>query len=379
MDCKRLLTTFLAAALALVLSGSGCRSDRDGADDEAFTIHRGLNISHWLSQSGVRGPARVRYFTEKDVEYIASEGFDHLRIPVDEEQLFDEDGKRNAEAFGLLRNALSWCREHGLRAIVDLHILRSHNFNATEKPLFTDEKAQERFYACWRAISEELHTCSNGWVAYELMNEPVADRPEDWNRIVERCVAVIREREPERTLVIGSNLWQSFRTMKDLAVPENDPNIILSFHYYEPFLFTHYRALWTDHRDYAGGVHYPGPVVQAEELAALPADQSRKYAEWTRKVYDQDAFARDFGQALDVAKAHGLQLYCGEYGCINSSPAPDRLRWWRDINEVFERMDIARAVWDYKGDFGILKREWPDRPMLDALMGRPEKQTPNNI
>lgn len=372
MDCKRLLILFLASALAL----TGCRADAGEASADAFTLHRGLNISHWLSQSRVRGLARERYFTEKDVAYIASEGFDHVRIPVDEEQLFLENGEKDAEAFALLHDALGWCRKYGLRAVVDLHILRSHYFNATEKPLFTDEKAQERFFECWRMISDELHGYSNGWVAYELMNEPVADHPEDWNKLVRRGVQVIREREPQRMLVIGSNRWQRFETVKDLDLPENDPNLIVSFHYYDPFLFTHYLAGWTDNRDYIGRVHYPGQVVTPEDLAKLPKDISDRFANWTEQVYDKEAFKRDFSEALSVAKARGLQLYCGEYGCINSSPVPDRVRWWRDINEVFEEMGIARAVWDYKGDFGILKREWPDRPMLDALMGRPVQDNP---
>ena len=376
MDCKRFLTLFLASATVVL---SGCRAGADEASTDAFTIHRGLNISHWLSQSLVRGLARERYFTEKDVAYIASEGFDHLRIPVDEEQLFLENGEKDAEAFALLHDALGWCRKYGLRAVVDLHILRSHHFNAAEKPLFTDEKAQESFFECWRKISGVLNGYSNGWVAYELMNEPVADQAEDWNKLVRRCVEVIREREPQRTLVIGSNRWQRFETVKELELPENDPNIIVSFHYYDPFLFTHYLAGWTDNRDYFGKVHYPGRVVAPEDLAKLPADLAVRFGDWTKQVYDKDAFKRDFGEALSVAKARGLQLYCGEYGCINSSPVPDRVRWWRDINEVFEEMGIARAVWDYKGDFGILKREWPDRPMLDALMGKPVQDNSINF
>ncbi len=376
MDCKRFLTLFLASATVVL---SGCQAGADEASTDAFTIHRGLNISHWLSQSRVRGLARERYFTEKDVAYIASEGFDHLRIPVDEEQLFLESGEKDAEAFALLHEALGWCRKYGLRAVVDLHILRSHHFNAAEKPLFTDEKAQESFFECWRKISGELKDYSNGWVAYELMNEPVADRAEDWNKLVRRCVEVIREREPQRMLVIGSNRWQRFETVKELELPENDPNIIVSFHYYDPFLFTHYLAGWTDNRDYIGRVHYPGQVVAPEDLTKLPKDLSDRFADWTEQVYDKEAFKRDFSEALSVAKARGLQLYCGEYGCINSSPVPDRVRWWRDINEVFEEMGIARAVWDYKGDFGILKREWPDRPMLDALMGKPVQDNSINF
>ena len=101
----------------------------------AFGIRRGVNISHWLSQSGRRGADRREWFTEKDVELIASLGFDHIRLPVDEEQLWDQAGKKEPEAFALLHKAIGWARESKLRVVVDLHILRSHHFNA--KAIFT--------------------------------------------------------------------------------------------------------------------------------------------------------------------------------------------------------------------------------------------------
>jgi hypothetical protein len=70
-----------------------------------FSIRRGTNISHWLSQSDRRGEARRAWFTEEDVEFLAGLGFDHLRIPVDEEQLWDEKGNMEKEAF------TSWTRD----------------------------------------------------------------------------------------------------------------------------------------------------------------------------------------------------------------------------------------------------------------------------
>src|SRR5690348_1872665 len=73
-----------------------------------FKIRRGTNIAHWLSQSRTRGAERESFFTKKDVQFIASAGFDHFRLPVDEEQLWDSTGKRYDDAFKLLTNALDW-------------------------------------------------------------------------------------------------------------------------------------------------------------------------------------------------------------------------------------------------------------------------------
>ncbi len=336
----------------------------------AIRLHRGVNISHWLSQSGTRGPQRAAYFTEEDVAFIAAQGFDHIRIPIDEEQMFTPGGEKEPEAFALLHNALQWCHKHKLRAVVDLHILRSHHFNAAEKPLFTEEKAQEAFYECWRKISGELKKYSTKWVAYKLMNEPVADEAETWNIIVNRCAAVVRELEPKRTLIIGSNKWQSYNTVKELRLPENDPNILISFHYYNPFQLTHYKASWTDQKDYTGGIHYPGPLATEADMKALPEALAKKYHWMTTQPWDKEKMGKHFDEVLEVAKRYGLQVYCGEYGCINSAPEADRNRWFSDMDELFEEKGIARTVWDYKGGFGIIKNGRPDETMIRILTGK---------
>ena len=331
----------------------------------SFEIKNGVNISHWLSQSEQRGERRKAYFTRNDVEYIANLGYDHIRIPIDEVQMFSEDGQKESEAFTLLHNALGWCAEFNLRAVVDLHILRSHHFNAEDKPLFTDPKEQEQFYECWRKISSELKKYPVDKVAYEPMNEPVADDPETWNVIVNRCVDAIRTLEPRRTIIMGSNRWQSFSTVKDLRLPENDHNIMISFHYYDPFLLTHFQASWTHVRDLAVPVHYPGQLIAAEDLEA-----AGNHAAAGKRVYNIDVIENDFMQVVEVAKKYNLKIYCGEYGCITAAPEEDKIRWYKDLYTLFERHGIARANWDYKGGFGIIRRNEPQPAMTNAILGK---------
>ena len=57
-----------------------------------FEITRGVNISHWLSQSKDRGELRKSKFGRDEVAFLKKMGFDHLRLPVDEEQLFTPSG-----------------------------------------------------------------------------------------------------------------------------------------------------------------------------------------------------------------------------------------------------------------------------------------------
>ncbi len=322
---------------------------------EKFTVKRGTNLAHFLSQSKRRGAEREAFVTKEDIANIAQMGFDHVRLPIDEEQMWDESGNRHEDAFRLMTNVLDWCAEYKLRAIVDLHILRSHHFNAAEKPLWTNPAEQEKLYDLWRDLSDILKVYPNNMVAYELMNEAVADDPEHWNNLIAHATAAIRKLEPERTIVIGSNKWQQVGTFDVLKVPENDSNILLSFHFYEPFLLTHYNASWTGMKGYTGPVHYPGTILSQEGFDALPKEQKAIVAGWVGKTYNKAWILEEWQKPIQKAKALGLPLYCGEFGIITGPETADMERWYQDMIDLFEENNIGYANWNYKsGSFGLL-------------------------
>jgi endoglucanase len=335
-----------------------------------FVFKRGTNISHWLSQSNARGIDRQNYFTAKDVKYLADLGFDHIRIPVDEEQLWKEDGQQDPEGFSLLKQALDWCKQYKLDAIVDLHILRSHHFNQKIKPLWTKPEAQERFFQCWRDLSQALRNYPVEDVAYELMNEPVADDPEDWNKLVKQVIPIIRQAEPKRIIVIGSNRWQSATTFDQLFVPENDRNLILSFHMYEPFLLTHHTASWTRIKSYNGPVNYPGVIVKEEDLKGFP-DSVRNEILKNKNSYNIDSIRHHFMKPVAIAKKYNLPLYCGEWGCLDIVPDAARFQWFRDMITVLKENNIGWATWEYKSDFGIInKKHEEEKELIKILVGK---------
>ena len=333
-----------------------------------FEVRHGVNISHWLSQSGKRGQQRQEWFTESDMQFIAQIGYDHIRLPVDEEQLWDEAGGKEPEAFRLLHAGISWAQKHKLRVIVDLHVLRSHHFNAKQRPLWTDPSAQQRFLQLWQDLSSELQRYSVEQVAYELMNEPVADDPEDWNKLVAKGIEVIRQREPQRVIVIGSNKWQQIDTMPALKLPAGDKNLLLSFHFYEPFLVTHHQASWTHIAKYRGPVHYPGLMVEPQDKVGLSEEELAivKNAD----VQNRDRLEKRIVKAAEIGKRLGLPLYCGEWGCIDLAPRDVRLAWYRDMVSILDQYHIAWANWDYKGGFGICERTGePDSDLIEILTG----------
>ncbi len=328
----------------------------------SFEIKKGTNISHWLSQSEDRGVQRKNKFTKEDVIRLKKIGCDHLRLPIDEEQMWKENGEQETEAWELLHQGLDWCREADLRAIVDLHILRSHHFVEDEgahgkNTLFTDTKESERLGQCWRELSVALRDRSNDWVAYELMNEAVADDPEDWNRVLKVPYNVIRENEPQRLIAIGSNKWCQVQTFPDLKVPENDPNIILVVHFYNPMFITHNQASWSDKiREYLGPIQYPGKPVPQEVIPTL-TDRVREIVEDNNQYYDATTMANALIPAIDKAKELGLPLWCNEFGVVNTVDDEIRRRWYRDFKLVLEMNNICWSNWDFRGGFGLFDRQ----------------------
>lgn len=366
-----LLLAFMAFALTPCLAQTGTVNN--------FKIKRGTNVSHWLSQSEARGEMRRLHIQEEDFERLERLGFDFVRIPIDEVQFWDEKGNKLPEAWTLLTNALNWAGKHHLRAIVDLHIIRSHYFNAVNEggssanTLFTSEKAQQDLINLWYQLSDALKGYSNDWVAYEFMNEPVADDHEQWNQLVAKVHKAIRAREPQRTLVVGSNRWQGYETMKYLKVPQGDKNIVLSFHYYNPMLLTHYTAWWTPIGKYKGKIHYPGIMVTKEDYDAAPADIKAELEPYTRQVWDINKIREDFRDAIAVAKKYGLQLFCGEWGIYENTDRELGYQWTKDMLTVFNEFNIAWTTWCYDADFGFWDQQhdcYKDKPLVDLLTGK---------
>jgi endoglucanase len=339
-------------------------------DYKIFSIKRGINISHWLSQNRELNPDVLsQLFNEQDIKFLFHAGYDHLRIPVDEMHLWDEQGKKRQPAFQLLHKAITECINCKMKIILDLHEIRSHSFNNEKNILWKDDKEKIYFVQLWLQLSEEFKKYPVDYMAYELLNEPVAENPDDWNELLKNVIQNLRIKEPNRKIIIGSNRWQTPNTFNELVVPADDKNIIVSFHFYTPFLLTHYKAPWTEIKDYDGAVRYPGQLIDNANLANY-SNETATTIEKYNGFYTSDSLLNHIRKPLEYAKKYKLQLYCGEFGCLPTVHRVERLNWYRDVREIFESNDIAWANWDYKGAFSIFNEQNgnPDEKLISVLL-----------
>ena len=297
-----------------------------------FGFYRGVNLGGWFSQCDYSKERLDHFITEKDIDVIAGWGLDHVRIPMDYNVLEEADGTLSQEGFDRIGRAVGWCRERGLKVVLDLHKTAGYSFDADENEggFFSSAVYQDRFYRLWEGLALRFNDPER--IAFELLNE-VTDPSVigEWNRIAGECIGRIRKIAPRSLILVGSYWNNSPKAVKDLDPPADD-RVIYNFHSYDPLDFTHQGATWI-----------PDPAFDIDRRISF--DEAGITPEMFEKL---------FASAIETAQARGTALYCGEYGVIEHADPVDTVKWYRAIHEVFEKYEISRSAWSYRQmNFGL--------------------------
>ncbi len=324
-------------------------------------LDRGINLGGWLSQCCHTQEHYKSFIREEDVKKIAEWGMDHIRIPVDYEVLETEDGEEIQAGYEYIRNALDWCVKYGLNAIIDLHKAYGYDFNdagnGEKNTLFSDEAVQERFLQLWVRIVDAFASYDN--VAFELLNEVVEqENATAWNQLIDKAVTTIRAVAPTAPIIYGGIQWNSVKTLK-LLDPPRDENIIYTFHFYEPLLFTHQKAYWVKNMDPEADIFYPETMEYFVEKSKVLGYQGEVVTKANSKTMGVEFVKEMIQEAIDAAGKVGAPLYCGEFGVIDQAPVEDTMRWYKDVEQVFSENHIGGAMWTYKKmDFGVIDEHY---------------------
>jgi endoglucanase len=193
--------------------------------------------------------------------------------------------------------------------------------------LFTDPDGQrDRFAALWRQVAAEFAGYpANVW--FELINEP-NNRLNDSNllSILNPALAEVRATNPTRPVVIGGQNWSGVGSLATVQYP-GDPNLVATFHYYDPFEFTHQGAPWI--------------------TPQLP----------TGRVFGTDAHNRQLDDALravqDYIARTGRVPFIGEYGAYEGVPLDQRALYYKTISAAFASIGVQSCAWGYTNTFHL--------------------------
>ena len=321
------------------------------------------------------GQVQLSTSTRKDLAALKSLGFEVVRLPINLHAMTSglPEYRVDPLLFYFLDQIVAWAEAEGLALILDNHS------SAGDTPPDIDKV----LIPVWEQLAAHFSKHPAG-LYYEILNEPHGISDTRWGQIQGQVVEAIRAHDQHHTIIVGPANWNSFRNLRFL--PEYaDTNLIYTFHFYEPFLFTHQGATWTQPSMLAlAGVPFPHDVAP---LPSLPSQLKDTWMQGALANYRTEGTVAKVRELIDLAVAFKDQrqvpLFCGELGVYipNSDPG-QRTFWYQTVRTYLEEQGIPWATWDYRGGFGLFEPGTAglfdhdlNLPLLEALgLEAPEQQ-----
>lgn len=260
------------------------------AQESPFT--KGINLTGWFQ---VSTPNQIHFtkYTKDDFEKIKSLGVDVIRLPINLHYM--TNGAPNYELHSLftrfLDEAVDWAEELELNLILD-----NHTFDPF---VSTDPNIGNILIPVWRNMAEHFKDRSK-LVYYEILNEPHGIEDAIWNNIQQQVIDEIRNIDSIHTIIVGPAGWNSYNNLKYMPTYD-DNNLIYTFHFYDPFLFTHQGASWvTPSLVPLSGVPFP---YNPSNMPQLPNDLVSTWVAGAFNNYQNDGTIGKVRQLIDLAVA----------------------------------------------------------------------------
>lgn len=312
---------------------------------ESKRLGRGVNVFGY--DPGWLAPDQRRM---QDVHFrlIRQAGFSHVRVPL---HPFPHMGDA---AHGYRVDAgwyamLDWVLEQALANDL-MVILDCHEYHSLARD---PEGLKPKWLAFWQQMAQR-HAGAPHTVLFELLNEPNrALTPRLWNAFLAEALVLVRESNPNRTIVVGPGEWNQIGKLEELVLPEGDRNLLVTVHYYEPSRFTHQGAPWEGRKDDVG-------------------------YEWHATESERRAIERDFLDAQQWAMQNRRPILLGEFGTYDAADMNSRVRWTSFVARLAESHGWSWAYWQFDSDFVVYNIDagrWVE-PIRGALIppapvGRP--------
>ncbi|MBC7907898.1 MAG: cellulase family glycosylhydrolase [Rhodospirillaceae bacterium] len=171
---------------------------------------------------------RENYISREDIRQIKRAGFNTVRVPLHYGLFLGQNRSFGADAdhpltfegpgWALIDRLIGWCREDGLKVILDLHAAPGgqtgvNHDDGTGFPLvFYVPREERRTTALWREIARRYRD-EPTVLGYELLNEPISTY-NDEDRLnpglepfYRRLTAAVREVDPNHLIFLAAAQW----------------------------------------------------------------------------------------------------------------------------------------------------------------------------
>jgi len=345
-------------------------------------LTKGMNLASWAEANKITSANTKDWkYNEAVIKLQADQGLLGIRFPIDldlyvEDRLNVLNGTKKKIViepmlYTLLDSMNNWTKRYGLSLTIDYHAYDGSYNRAASK----DPKFREAVSSLWRVVAQHFVHEKREDLFFELTNEPCLSLPEgeyidqaDWTLLAQMMIDSIRRVDKTRPIIFGDTKWYSLDELV-LNKPLKDKYVIYSFHMYDPFIFTHQGASWTN-MGTMKNIPFPySPERWSTEfrdfgiIDGTPGwvkDQVKRYYQEGNKQHIKNRLAKVKNWAYD----NNVPLICNEWGALpNTAKIEDLNAYFKTMGEIFREMDISWQIW-----FGIMDSEHKLLPgMAEAL------------
>jgi len=293
---------------------------------DAFTMNQSLARTVNLGNA-LEAPNEGEWGVTLKEEYfqlIHQKGFTAVRLPVrwNAHALKEAPYTIDPEFFKRVDWAVEQALANDLAIIVNIHHY--------EEELALDPTGQQaRFLALWKQIAEHYQSYPNA-LLFEPLNEPNGGlNAKHWNDLIALTLPVIRATNPTRNVVIGPANWNNVGELDELSLPAEDQHIIATFHFYNPFQFTHQGAEWVQ-----GSASWLG-------------------TEWKGSSAEKQLLQFDLNKVEQWSKDNQRPIFMGEFGAYSKADTDSRVRWTTFMAREAEARNFSWGYWEFCSGFGL--------------------------
>lgn len=308
-------------AIELVNLGGGPAAATPATLARASALGLGVNTSNWLEAYWLQpfgAYPEINRYTRAKVQALRNAGFTTFRLPV----IFERLGSTtppyelnfNQVAFDLVDSMILWANLYDYKLIIDNH----HGYPLTNANYQTE---LPRLQAVWQQLTERYDDLDPARFFFEIYNEPTNEISNaNWRNVAIALLATIRDYETQtHSVLVGANQWNSGNTLLSFT-PLPDPDVIYTFHNYDPYFFTHQGMSWTS-PPYFPPRSFPlaGEVADIQQLFAAVDTWGDNYA---------------------------VPVNLGEFGCSTQADAASRCNWIQTLTSAINTHDLSHFYWD---------------------------------
>lgn len=366
INFKQLKYTILITSIVALSQFTSCvKKGYPTMPEIQRSLGGGTNLS-WFEHTWSSPQDLLNADLTPKLNQIAQQGFKTVRLPVAFDLFtYPNSSTLQPQLLTKLKEIYFTCYN------LKLHLIITYHYGVfNENSLYNQEINHVSWI--WKQVQQTFKGHGYEYLFFELYNEPTMSATR-WKQTAEKLISYIRGEDSNRIYIIGGTNYNGLTDLMDMG-KLSDEKLFYTFHFYEPYIFTHQGADWTNDKTYMKGFPYPYkrrkmPQMSKEAIGtSVEKDYNKYYFEGTKQYIDDR-----LNQIANFCAKNNMPLICTEAGVIDVADKDSRSNYLKDISISMYQYHIPLTLWDYDQRFSIKQDSTTIFPSLNKWLRKSKK------